>query len=375
MRLGVDAWGLGGPLAYTGMGQYTLHLLTGIHEVAPDIDVFAYGAPGEQRPAWLPDAVSWQAPDTRVPPKLAGLVSRLRTVGELARRDGLDVFHAPAVHVRPSMPPIASVPCPLVATVHDLIPLTFYGATMPVRLRLFYRWNLHRALAAESVVTVSETARQEIAGHAPRAKITVIPNGVEPPAETHARASMLPTCNPYVLYAGSYEPRKNLVRALDAYAMLATHVDTYDLVAIVDAGSGHEAVARAHLSSLGIERRVHLVHGLDDAELQALYAGARVLFFPSLAEGFGLPPLQAAAHGVPVVASDLPAVREIMQDAALFVSPRDIAAMAQALRTAVTDEDLRHRLIAAGYERAQEYTWRRSVERHAALYRAVSAQR
>lgn len=375
MRLGIDAWGLGGPLAYTGMGQYALHLLTALPEVAPDIDVIAYGAPGERRPGWLPDAVGWRAPDTRVPRKFMGLVSRLRTVRDLARRDGLDAFHAPAVHVRPSMPPIASVACPLVATVHDLIPLTFYGSTMPIRLRLFYRWNLRRALGAEAVITVSEAARREIAQHAPGARITVIPNGVELPAETGARAAAAPTCRPYVLYAGSHEPRKNLVRALDAFALLAMQDETHDLVAIVDGGSGHERAARAHLSSLGIESRVHLVQGLEDADLQALYAGARVLFFPSLAEGFGLPPLQAAAHGVPVVASDLPAVREVMQDGALFVTPHDVAAMAQALRTALMDEDLRHRLTAAGYQRAREYTWRRSVERHAELYRTIGRKR
>ena len=376
MRLGVDAWGLSGSLAHTGMGQYALHLLAGIPEHAPDIDLIAYGGPGEPRPATLPASIRWETPGARGPRKLQALTSRLFALRRAAQRDRLDLFHTPGVHVRPSLPPVASVDCPLVVTVHDLIPLTFYGSAMPLRLRIFYRWNLRRALAAQRVITVSEAARTEIAPRAPGAKITVIPNGVDRPSLTAGpRPAAAGGCGHYILYAGSYEPRKNLMRALDAYVLLAARGDAPDLVAIVDANSGHERAARRYLAQAGVGERVRLVSGVSDEDLWKLYAGADVLFFPSLAEGFGLPPLQAAACGVPVVASDLPAVRETMRDAALFVPARDATAMAAALETALRDETLRARLIAAGYERAGAHTWNRSAEQHVALYREIAGQR
>ena len=376
MRIGIDAWGLSGPIAHTGVGQYTINLIRSYAALAPDTTIVAYGAPREPRPAWLPDEVAWNAPGGRFGGRWQGLISRLFLLRRAVAADGIDVFHAPSVHARASLPPVASVACPLVATVHDLIPINHYGADMPSRSMRFYRWNLRRALRADAVVTVSEASRREIEAFAPGAtsRLVAIPNGVDfAPNDDVTAIERLGVRRPYILYAGSYEPRKNLATALSAYARLVEDGLPHQLVAIVEAASGHAAAARAHVASLALGDRVRLVYGLSDAEMRSLYTHAEALCFPSLAEGFGLPPLQAAACGTPVVASELPAVCETMGDFALYADTSHPQPLADALRRVLDDAALRERLIAGGRRRAQEHSWERSARRHLQVFANVAA--
>jgi len=375
MRVGIDAWGLSGSLAFTGMGQYTSNVIRELARSATDVEVVAYGAPREGRPSWLPGGVAWRAPAS-VGGRWQAMLSRAFLLRRQAAADGIDVFHAPAVHTRPALPPVASVGCPLVVTLHDLIPLNLEGNDMPLRGRLYYRWNLARARRAAALLTVSNAARDELLAHDPSLapRLAVAPNGVDfPPNEDPAVLARLGVRAPYVLYAGSYEPRKNLATALSAYARLASRGVEHGFVGIVDARSGHAPKRERQLASLRLGDRVRLVHSLADEEVRALYTQAAVLCFPSSAEGFGLPPLQAAACGLPVVASDLPSVREVLADAALYVAPRDAESLAGALRLVLGDETLRARLIEDGRRRAAGFTWARSAAEHLRAYRALVA--
>jgi glycosyltransferase involved in cell wall biosynthesis len=375
VRIGFDAWGLSGSTLFSGMGQYAQHVISGV-AAAPGVEVVAYGGPGEPRPPWLPASVAWRAPAVAAPSKLAAFVSRTMTLRRAVAADRVDVFHAPALHVRPSLPPVPTLGSPVVVTIHDAIPLTTYAAQLPWRLRVFYRWNLRRALRCAAVITVSEAARDEIAGLTGAApeRLAAISNGVEfPPSPDIAPLERLGVRRPYILYAGSYEPRKNLRRALTAYARLAAEGVDRQLVAVVEATSGHAAAVRAHAATLGLDDRVRFVHTVAPDDLRALYTHADLLFFPSLAEGFGFPPLQAAACGVPVVASDIKALRETMGDAARYADPRSEASLVEALRMVLTDEKLRARMTAAGLSRAAGYTWERSVAEHLAVFRRVAA--
>jgi glycosyltransferase involved in cell wall biosynthesis len=378
MRIGIDAWGLSGPIAYTGVGQYTINLIRRYATIAPETSIVAYGAPQETRPSWLPEEVDWRAPGSRFGGRWQGLMSRLFLLRRTVARDGIDVFHAPGVHARASLPPVPSVGCPLVATVHDLIPINHYGAGMPSRSMRFYRWNLRRALRADAVVTVSEASRSEIAAFAPDVyrRLIAIPNGVDfAPNDDTTAIERLGVRRPYILYAGSYEPRKNLAAALSAYARLVEDGIPHQLIAIVEASSGHAAAVRAHLESLELGDRVRLVHGLSDADVRALYTHADALCFPSLAEGFGLPALQAAACGTPVVASDLPSIRETMGEFALYADTRDALALADALRRVLNDAPLRARLTDGARGRAREYSWERSAQAHLQAFTTVAASR
>ena len=292
--------------------------------------------------------------------------------------DRIDVFHSPAVHMRPFFPPVPSLRCKQVATIHDLIPMTYYDLrTLPLRQQVFYRWNLRRALAADTVLTVSEASRREIAGGLGIGsdRIRVIPNGIDfPPNPDRGPVDRLGIHAPYVLYAGSYEPRKNFGRAMAAFAALTRSGLPHRLVALVEPKSGHAAAALSELDALNLGDRVVLVHSLDEPTLRSLYTHADVLFFPSLAEGFGYPPLQAGSCGVAVVASDLPAVREVMGDAALYVNPLDVNGMTDALASLLSDADRRRRLVELGIARARMFTMSVSAAAHLEVYRALAAR-
>ena len=374
-RLGYDAWGMSGALRHTGMGAYTATLLEALPRVAPGIEVFAYGGPGEPRPVWLPEAVRWRSTSGSIHLKLAAIDSRLRELPRLAAADRLDVFHATAVHVRPSMPPVPRLGCPVVATVHDVLPLTHYGRRLPVRLRAFYRWNLQRAITSAQVVTVSEHSRMEIARatRTPAARIAVIPNGVDfPPNPDPAVLGRLGVETPYLLFAGSYEPRKNLAGALECYREVVASGHTHQLVAVVERQSGHARDLHALLHRLGLHDRVRLVSNISDTDLRALYTQADLVLFPSLAEGFGLPPVQAAACGVPVIASDLPVLREVMADAAEYVDPRDPHAMAGVVLELLENEHRRGELVTKGALRARLFNVDVCVRRHVEVYERLS---
>jgi glycosyltransferase involved in cell wall biosynthesis len=375
MRIGIEAWGLSGDLLHTGTGQYARHLVCALAR-EDGVELVAYGAPHEERPEWLPPNATWRSPHTKAPRRFAAVYTRLRIIRRFAGEDALDVFHVPALHLRPSFPPVATVSCPLVVTIHDLIPLTLYRSTMPLRLRLFYRWNLRRALRSDVLLTGSRDAKAEIVRELrlPPEKVHVVHNGVEfAPNNDATVLARLGVRRPYVLFAGSYEPRKNLLRTLEAYAMLSREGIRQDLVCIVERSSGHAAAVHARLQELSLGSRVKLLHTLRDADLRSLYTHADALLFPSLAEGFGLPPLQAAACGVPVVASDLSVLHETLGDDAVFVDPHEPMAIAAAVRRVLSDGALRSWLHAAGPPRAAQFTWQRAARDTLNVYRSVVA--
>jgi len=297
----------------------------------------------------------------------------------VTRADNLDLFHAPAVHMRPLFPPVPRLACPLVVTLHDLIVQTYYEVkSLPIRQQLFYRWNVRRAVRADVVITVSGSSRRDIIRETdlPSERITVIHNAVEfDRNDDQEPIGRLGIQWPYILYAGSFEPRKNLAGAVRAYAQLVSKGVPHHLVAIVERTSGHMTAATRVIGEFGLEGRVHLVHSLSESDLRALYTHAATLFFPSFAEGFGYPPVQAAACGVPVVASDLEVLREVLGDAALFVDPGDEGAMAHGLYTALTDSGSRERLKAAGPKLAGHYELRPWALRHVEIYRQLSGSK
>jgi glycosyltransferase involved in cell wall biosynthesis len=243
-------------------------------------------------------------------------------------------------------------------------------------LRWFYQWNLRRALGADALITVSESAREDILEHssAVDSRLTAIPNGVNfPPNDDVEPLRRLQIQEPYVLYAGSYEPRKNLVGMFSAFKRLVDDGRPHQLVAIVEGASGHEPAVRAQLDQPGIGGRVRLLHGLRESDLRAVYTRADLLCFPSLAEGFGFPPLQAAQCGTPVVASDIPAVRESLATHAAYIrDPASTESIADAVRLVLDDRALREGMVAGAVGRAREYRWERAARSHLDVYESAA---
>ena len=251
-----------------------------------------------------------------------------------------------------------------VCTIHDLIPLDRPEWFAP-RFASWYGWLLPRlARRVRHIIAVSEFTRSRILerfGIDP-SRVTVIPNGVDgrfaprPALEVErVRADLgLPTAR-YVLSVGSLEPRKNVNRLLEAWARAVPRLPE-DLYLVV---SGAKGVARVFSSvSLGrLPPRVLLTGYVPDEHLPALYSGATIFVYPSLYEGFGLPPLEAMACGTPVITSNTTSLPEVVGDAALLVDPLDVEATARAIERLAGDEAERARLRRLGLERIARFNW------------------
>ncbi len=169
---------------------------------------------------------------------------------------------------------------------------------------------------------------------------------------------------------GTLEPRKNVPRLLEAYARLRRRGNAPLLVLAGARGWQHAAID-ARVAALGLADTVRFLGYVPPAELPLCYNAASVFAYPSLYEGFGLPPLEALACGTPVVTANTSSVPEAVGDAALLVDPRDSAALADALAAALTDRVLRDRLRQAGLAQARRFSWRQMAEQTLAVYYGV----
>ena len=277
-----------------------------------------------------------------------------------------DVVHATTWAIPPTRHPLA-------VTVHDVAFLrdashftahgaAYFGRALDITKR-----------RADAVIVPSEaTAADCVEAGIDESIITVIPHGlthtpVTPQQIEDFRARHALT-RPYVLWVGTREPRKNLPTLLRAYRAMASSSDL-DLVLVGPAGWGQDP----EWGDLPADR-THILGRLDDADLACAYAGARVFTFPSIWEGFGLPVLEAMAHGTPVVTSADTCMAEITgTDAGLLVPATDASALADALEAAAGSEH--DRLARAGLARTNHYTWEASAAAHARLYESLAGAR
>jgi glycosyltransferase involved in cell wall biosynthesis len=261
-----------------------------------------------------------------------------------------DLFHAPH-YVVPLFPPRATV-----VTVHDLMHLTRPEHATPAK-RAYARWMMGRALRlAAKVIAVSEATKKEILAFGPElgGKVVAIPNGVE--ERFFLESEEKEESSPYLLFLGNDKPHKNLDGLLRAWPRVhAAHPALSLVLAGVQAGRTLPEGAKA-------------VGFVPDEDVPSLLAGARALVLPSFAEGFGLPVLEAQAAGTPVACSDLPALRETAGDAAVYFDPHDVASIAAALTSLLSDEEKRSLLRKNGRERARQFSWRAAAERTATVY-------
>lgn len=364
---------------HAGVGRYTHELMASLIGLDHENEYCAfYAAPrGTERP---------DAPLDRLTARTTRLSTRsLRMCTLLAYFSGVamdrwlppcEVFHATDY----LLPPLRRAGT--VLTIYDLTFQFFPEYHLPLN-----RWYLALMLAryarrAGAIIATSESARRDVTRlmQIPPEKVRVIYLGVNPVFRPiHDTAELARVRQKYdlparfILYFGTIEPRKNLLTLLEAYhALLARDAAMPDLVIAGRKGWLHQPIfQRVH--ELGLETRVHFTGWVDEKDVPALMNSAQVFAYPSLYEGFGLPPLEAMACGTPVICSNVASLPEVVGEAGILAEPRDVSALASALVRVLNDESLRTDLSARGLAQARKFSWERAARETLAVYQAVGS--
>jgi glycosyltransferase involved in cell wall biosynthesis len=267
----------------------------------------------------------------------------------------------------------------LVVTVHDLA-LLRYPHLGTAALSRFIRQMTRSVTEAKRVIAVSDATRRDIIDllGTPAEKIRVIHNGYDqrfrPLPHTEARARVgerYGLSEPYILHVGTLEPRKNLETLISAYARLRRErYIPHGLVLVGDRGWKYDPIFQL-VDQLGLRNAVRFTGAVPADDLPALYNAADLFVYPSLYEGFGLPPLEAMACGTPVVTSNVSSLPEVVGDAALLVDPHDEGALAEAMARVLSDVELRRHMRERGLERARHFSWERCARETLAVYEEV----
>ena len=354
-----------------GIGRYARELTAALarRDAASDYRLFVAGAGSGTLPRppgpnfrWRPTAIS--------PRWLARIWHRARLPLPIEAFTGrVDLLHATDFTLPPTLPATRTL-----LTVHDLSFIRAPEAASPPLRRYLEAVVPRSARRADHLLADSHATKADLVElfATPADKITVLHAGVDSyfqpvPKPKPVLAKYGLAEKRYLLSVGTVQPRKNYSRGIRALAALGAN--GADLHYAIAGGPGWlRAEMDATIADTGMADRVHLLGFAPDADLPALYTGARALLMPSLYEGFGLPILEAMACGTPVIAGDKSSLPEVAGDAAILVDPLDVAAIGDAILRLESDERLRQRLIVAGYARARTFSWDRAAAKLDAVY-------
>jgi glycosyltransferase involved in cell wall biosynthesis len=299
------------------------------------------------------------------------------------KRLDCDLVHIPNLFSVPRF-----LPCPYVMTVHDLVE---HMSRARQQTGFWGAWHLQmtkRVLrGAARVFAVSNFTRTEIEKlfDIPTNRIEVVYNAIDERflhghanlADRQLIAQRYQVNYPFLLYAGRISPHKNVVRMIEAFSALKTELEKdqlypdLKLIIIGDDVSGNPDLRRTVVRS-GVQNDVRFLGFIPIEVLRIFYDEAKIFVFPSLYEGFGLPPLEAMAHGTPVVTSNVSSLPEVVGNAAVLVNPENVFEIMRALHRVLTDQALRVRMKERGYKQATRFSWEISVRRVLDVYREVA---
>ena len=302
---------------------------------------------------------------------------------KILNRLGCDLVHIPQLFWLPR-----ALPCPYVMTVHDVLE-HLYRARDHSGLRRSLHFHLTRRVlkGAARIFAVSQFTKSEIEklfGIAPE-RIEVVYNAIDErflrghatDAERQLIAERYLVSYPFLLYAGRISPHKNLNRIIEAFSALKTELEKerksedLKLIIIGDDLSGHPDLRRTVIKS-AVQNDVRFLGFVPIEVLRIFYDAAKVFVFPSLYEGFGLPPLEAMAHGTPVVTSNTSSLPEVTGNAAVLVNPENVFEIMRAVHRVLVDQSLREKLKQRGYEQSSRFSWDDSVRRILSAYEQVA---
>ncbi len=304
----------------------------------------------------------------------------------ILRHHHCDLVHIPHLFGAP-----LSTPCPYVITVHDLLSHIAWASNGSGWRKTLSSYFARRVVRrATRIFAVSNFTRSEIARyfHVSQERIEVVYNAIDErflqghatDADRQFIAERYQVTYPFLLYAGNIRPHKNIPRIIEAFSALKGELakegrfPDLKLIIIGDELSKHPDLRRTVIKS-GVQYDVRFLGFVPIEVLRIFYDAAKIFVFPSLYEGFGLPPLEAMAHGTPVVTSNTSSLPEVVGNAAVLVNPENVFEIRRALLRVLLDQELRDSLKQRGYEQARRYSWDASVRKIRENYAEVAARR
>lgn len=388
MHIGIDF--TAGAWQGAGIGRYTRELISAVLAQALEYRFslfYAAGFPGAARPPYLAELRQLCANHPRAraipiplpPRRLTQLWHRLRAPLPIEWFTGrLDILHAPDFVPPPTR-------ARTIVTIHDLSYMVHPECAVP-GVAAYLRAAVPRGLArADAIFADSDATRRDL-----RRLMKIAPDQVEvvyPAVGAEFRPLPPEVCEPvrqklqlprnFILFVGTIEPRKNLARLVEAFAQMdhdaARAACGGELFLALAGRKGwmYQPVFEA-IDRLGLRDRVKILDFVDDSDLPMVYNLARVFAYPSIYEGFGIPPLEALACGTPVLTADNSSLPEAVGDAALLAPADDVAAISAGLSRLLSDSALRARLRTAGQEQARRYRWEQSARQVILRYQSLS---
>ena len=361
-----------------GVGTYTRNAIRTLARLDRNTEYFLLGIPGK-----LGDIESLPPNFITVPTHPNDFsVNSYFELNRILKHHRCDLLHVPHLFWKPQ-----SVPCPYVVTVHDLLDHLYkVNSASSVKRTLHFEFTkrvLHRAARIFAVSNFSKKDTERLF-QVPGEKIEVIYNALDDrfrqghatDADRKLIAQRYQVTYPFLLYAGRISPHKNVVRIIEAFAALKTELEKdgqypdLKLIIIGDELSKHPDLRRAVIKTR-MQNDVRFLGFVHIDVLRIFYDLAKVFVFPSLYEGFGLPPLEAMAHGTPVVTSNTSSIPEVVGNAAVMVNPENVFEIMHALHRVLVDQSVREKLKARGALQAQRFSWDESVRHMLAVYHDV----
>jgi glycosyltransferase involved in cell wall biosynthesis len=238
---------------------------------------------------------------------------------------------------------------------------------------LWRGWSIKRA---SHVIATSQHTKKDLIKYMriPESKITVIYDGIDHNIFKLYDVNLRILDRPYILYVGSERPRKNLGSLFEAFAVLKKEIPNLNLLKVGSAGryDRYRKESQRKLVCLGIGLDVAFIEYVSEHDLASYYRSAELLAYPSLYEGFGLPPVEAMACGCPVVTSNVSSIPEVVGDAGILVNPHDVNSLIQAMKRVLTNSRLRDEMVRKGLEQVQKFSWEKTAELTLQVYNKVA---
>jgi Glycosyltransferase len=346
----------------TGIGNYTFSMIEKFHELDKE-NQYTFLWPDENPVPYIPFRSHYSFYSLPKDDEREAIEIPLWLSMEKA-----DLFHLPQNGFR--IPDAKN--CKIIVTIHDLIPYFLPEMVRPSFLKRFTREMPEIVERADHILTVSEFSKQDIINifNAPPEKISVVYSAptaaYQPLPRTPIQqylAEKYGLGKPYILYAGGLNPRKNVAELIYAYSKIHRELPQFQQLIILGGESKHADQLKLLVRALDLEGNVVFPGFIQSSDLPLFYNGADLFVYPSLYEGFGLPPIEAMACGTPVITSNVSSIPEIVSDAAIQVKPTDTLQLAEAILKVLNDPKLHHTLVEKGLQHSKKYHWRQNAAR------------